>query len=256
MNELRLRSAEVIALDRLRRDHVEGLNGDAPDELWKTIPALFGFPVETGVEPLSGRPWLTWSLALLIAAVSLLAFGDFESVVDRFGFVPAHAFRLAGLTPVTAFLLHGGLWHLIGNLYFLLVFGDNVEHHLGRKRTLMLIGAATFVGDAVHALWQPGSLVPCIGASGGISGIIVFYALQFPHARLGFLVRPSAFYFRIHWLQLPAWGALLLWLLLQCWGVFAELSGFSNVAATAHLGGAAAGFLAWLAWRKLETEAA
>jgi membrane associated rhomboid family serine protease len=92
--------------------------------------------------------------------------------------------------------------------------------------------------------------VPCVGASGGISGVIVFYALQFPRARLGFLMR-YFFYFR--WIQFPAWVALVLWLLMQTFTVVMQISGFSNVAATAHLGGAAAGFFLWLEWRRRES---
>jgi membrane associated rhomboid family serine protease len=94
---------------------------------------------------------------------------------------------------------------------------------------------------------EPRSLVPCIGASGGISAVLVFYALQFPRAKLGFLLF-IAWQFR--WIYIPAWGALLLWLLMQMLGVFLQLRGFSNVAATAHLGGSAIGFVLWLWWRK------
>lgn len=74
-----------------------------------------------------------------------------------------------------------------------------------------------------------------------------YYALQFPRARLGFLF----WYYAYHrWWQMPAWFALVLWLLLQTFTVVQQLSGYSNVAATAHFGGAAAGFLFWLAWRQ------
>ena len=98
-----------------------------------------------------------------------------------------------------------------------------------------------------------GSTTPSIGASGGISGVIVFYALKYPEARLGFLFR---YYWRSQWVQMPAWVALVLWLLMQTFGVFMQLSGFSNVAATAHLGGAAVGFALWCWWRKSAAESA
>jgi membrane associated rhomboid family serine protease len=89
---------------------------------------------------------------------------------------------------------------------------------------------------------DPRGEIPCIGASGGISGIITFYALQFPHARLGLFVR-------YHWVNFPAWAALVLWAALQAVGVAQQLAGFSNVSALAHMGGAALGLLAWAAWR-------
>jgi len=244
----RLRGIEAEATWRLEQMKERGLTNDAPDETWKAIPAFFGFPVESETDALSIRPWLTWSLALLIAALSIWAFFNLEAAVQSFGFIPAEAWRCGGLTFLTSFFLHGGVLHLVGNLYFFLIFGDNVEDYVGRWRYLLLIVVATVVGDVVHLLAEPASRIPCIGASGGISGVIVFYALQFPRARLGFLFR---YYWRFHWVQMPAWFALLLWLLLQSVTVMMQLSGFSNVAATAHLGGAAAGFLFWLVWRRL-----
>lgn len=244
----RLRGIEAEATWRLEQMKERGLTNDAPDETWKAIPAFFGFPVESETDALSIRPWLTWSLALLIAALSIWAFFNLEAAVQSFGFIPAEAWRYGGLTFLTSFFLHGGVLHLVGNLYFFLIFGDNVEDYVGRWRYLLLILVATVVGDVVHLLAEPASRIPCIGASGGISGVIVFYALQFPRARLGFLFR---YYWRFHWVQMPAWFALLLWLLLQSVTVMMQLSGFGNVAATAHLGGAAAGFLFWLVWRRL-----
>lgn len=254
VNELRLRGAEALGMHRLeqirsrqRQDAILSQSSEAPDELWKTIPALFGFPVETDVNPISNLPLATWSVAALILLVSVRAFFDLDAAVQQFGMIPAEWWRYGGSTLITSFFLHGGIFHLIGNLYFLLVFGDNVEDFLGRWRYLLLILAATMGGDLVHLLAQPTSTVPCIGASGGISGIIVFYALKFPHARLGILFR-YFLYFR--WLHFPAWGALVLWLLMQFVTAAMQLSGFSGVAATAHLGGAAVGFLVWLKWRK------
>lgn len=249
VHELHLRGLETMAQHRLERLKEQHAHDEHPDETWKWLPAIFGFPVESETTALRRYPLFTWALALVILLISIGAFSNLESVVDRFGFIPAEAFRGGGLTWVSSFFLHGGWFHLIGNLYFLLIFGDNVEDFLGRLRYGLLILGATVLGDLVHLVVQPDSITPCVGASGGISGIIVFYALQFPKARLGFMFRYFV-YFR--WLQIPAWGALALWLLLQTFGVFEQLQGFSNVAATAHLGGAAAGFAGWLWWRKVE----
>jgi len=249
LDEVRLRGAEAIAMYRLEQMKEKGVTDSEPDEEWKTIPAFFGFPVEVETNPLTRWPWVTWSLALAVAAVSVWAFPDLKDIVVRFGFIPAEAWRYGGLTSLTSFFLHGGVMHLIGNLYFFLIFGDNVEDYLGRWRYALLILAATLAGDLVHGLAAPHSTIPAIGASGGISGVIVFYALEFPQARLGFLFR-YFIYFR--WIQMPAWGALVLWLLMQFVGAFMELGGFSNVAATAHLGGAAVGFTLWRWWRKIE----
>jgi membrane associated rhomboid family serine protease len=195
------------------------------------------------------RPLFTWAVALLITVVSVGAFFNLDAAVETFGLVPAEAWRYGGATFITSFLLHGGIFHLLGNLYFLLIFGDNVEDYLGKLRYGLLILAATVAGDLLYLLVASGSTMPCVGASGGISGIIVFYALKFPNARLGFMFR---YFLYFHWFQIPAWGALALWLLMQGVGTYLQLNGLSHVGATAHLGGALAGFLAWLVWRKSE----
>jgi membrane associated rhomboid family serine protease/Zn-finger nucleic acid-binding protein len=244
-DQVEYRGREIIAqykVEQLGRQMKEDGAG-APDEGWKWIPALLGFPVEIEESRVERLPLMTWTIAAVIVIVSVSAFFYLEQAVRHFGLIPEEAFRYGGVTLITSFFLHGGVWHLLGNLYFLLLFGDNVEDHLGRRRFGLLVLAATLAGDLLHILGDPGSTTPCVGASGGISGVITFYALQYPHARLGFLLR-------FYWIRIPAWGALLLWVVLQCFGVLQQLAGFSNVSALAHLGGAAAGFGAWLLWRK------
>ena len=217
-----------------------------PDEPWKVLPAAFGLPVESDEQELQRWPWATWALCALIAAISILTFGNLDSVVQRFGMIPAEVWRMGGATLLTSFFLHGGWLHLMGNLYFLFVFGDNVEDYLGHAKFLLLLLLATLVGDAAHILFGGSPTLPCVGASGGISGVIVFYALKFPQARIGFISR----YARHGLIQVPAWCALIVWLLLQGLGAHQQLAGFSDVSALAHLGGAAVGFLFWLGFWK------
>ena len=173
----------------------------------------------------------------------LVMFGNLEKAVHNFGLIPDLAWRYGGLTFVTAFFLHAGWGHLLGNAYFLLIFGDNVEDYLGRCRYTLLLLAATIGGGLVHVLWEPRSDISLVGASGGISGIITFYALQFPHARIGFLVR-------FRWDTIPVWGGLLLWALMQAVGAWLQIMGSSDVSSLGHLGGAAVGVVCWLSWRK------
>ena len=149
---------------------------------------------------------------------------------------------------MTSFFLHGGIFHLLGNVYFLLILGDNCEDLLGPWKYLQLLVAATIVGGLAHVMTNFGSDVPCIGASGGISGIIAYYACRHPEAKVGLLLR---FYWHFHWVYIPAGIAFLLWVLLQgalSWG---QVNGFTNVAAMAHLGGAAVGVGSWAAGRFL-----
>jgi membrane associated rhomboid family serine protease len=142
------------------------------------------------------------------------------------------------LTFVTSFFLHAGIIHLVGNMYFLLVFGDDVENFLGPLRYIALIALAAFVGDLLHIASAPASTTPCIGASGGIAGLITFYALAFPQAKIGFLWR-YFYYFR--WLRLPAWFVFVLWILFQIIGAYEQKIGISSVSSFAHFGGSGCG---------------
>jgi membrane associated rhomboid family serine protease len=219
---------------------------ESPEEAWKWIPALLGLPVEHEVQPVRTLPWLTWGLTAALVAVAALTFGNLHFAVEQFGLVPAEALRFGGLTFLTAFFLHAGPIHLLGNAYFLVVFGDNVEDYLGRLRYVGLLMFATILGGVLHILGDPRSEIPCVGASGGISGIIVYYSLQFPKARLGIVIR---YWYIFRWIYFPAYFALICWLLLQGLTAYLQTSGLTNVSALAHLGGAAAGLTAWLVWR-------
>jgi membrane associated rhomboid family serine protease/Zn-finger nucleic acid-binding protein len=242
---------EQIAIAKVQQLAEEARGSDLdsapPDERWKQIAALFGLPVEFDEPAQERTPWATWLLATTIVAISAAAFANLREIVQHFGLIPADATRLSGLTFVTSFFLHAGIIHLAGNIYFLLVFGDNVENFLRPLRYVMLIALAAFVGDLAHIALDPHSQTPSIGASGGIAGVITFYALQFPRVRLGFLMRWGFVWFR--WIRMPAWFALVLWMLFQLIGTWEQKVGISSVSAVAHLGGAAIGLAAWLIWR-------
>ena len=253
--ELSREAREQIAIAKCQQLAEEARGSDwesaPPDAPWKQIAAFFGLPVEFD-EPSQERiPWATWLLAAAIVVISAAAFANLREIVHRFGLIPAEATRLHGLTFVSSFFLHAGIIHLAGNMYFLLVFGDNVENSLKPFRYLVLIALAALVGDLAHIALDPQSRTPSIGASGGIAGVITFYALQFPRVRLGFLMRWGIVWFR--WIRMPAWFALVLWILFQLIGTWEQKVGISSVSAVAHLGGAAMGFLGWLVWRKEPT---
>jgi len=247
-HELPQRAKEALALYQVKEMERRLVEDPTPDAAWKTIPALFGLPVQLDEPSFSRWPLMTWTLAGLIVIASLLGFANLKPAIEQFGFVPQHAWRDGGMTVFTSFFLHAGVFHLVSNLYFLILFGNHVEDYVGRTRFGLLILLAAVTGDLLHLLMQPGSAVPSVGASGGIAGIITFYALEFPRARLGFLL---GYYGRFRWVQLPAWCAFALWLGLQAVGVIKQINGFSNVNSLAHLGGVMAGFLAWILWRRL-----
>jgi len=239
----------IAEVERLAKE-AEGSDLDSvpPDESWKQIAAFLGVPVEFDTAPHTRRPWATWLLGTVIIAASLFAFTRLHEMVTEFGLIPAEATRLHGLTFVTSFFLHAGIIHLVGNMYFLFVFGDDDENFLRPLRYLLLIALAAFVGDLAHIALDPRSQTPCIGASGGIAGVITFYALNFPRVRLGFLMRWGFVWFR--WIRLPAWSVFVLWILFQLIGALEQKAGISSVSSAAHLGGAAVGVVAWVLWRK------
>ncbi len=255
-SELPQKAREMLAIAEVERlsKQAEGpdLDSAAPEESWKQIAAFLGMPVEFDAPEEQRRPWATWLLSAVIICASLLAFSNLREVVQRFGLIPAEATRLGGLTLVTSFFLHAGFIHLAGNMYFLLAFGHAVENFLRPLRYLALIALAAFIGDLAHIALDPRSHTPCIGVSGGIAGVITFYALNFPRFRLGFLMRWGFVWFR--WIRLPAWFVFVLWFLFQIIGTFEQRAGMRSVSSAAHLGGAAVGILAWLVWRKPNDE--
>jgi membrane associated rhomboid family serine protease len=135
---------------------------------------------------------------------------------------------------VLSIFLHGGFLHIIGNMLFLWIFGNNVEDHLGRIKYLVfyLLGgiAATFA----HVLTHIDSFVPGIGASGAVAAVMGAYLLLFPRARVNVLV-PIFFIFTVT--QMSAWAVLAIWFLLQFYTGFQESGGAVAVAWMAHVGG-------------------
>jgi membrane associated rhomboid family serine protease/Zn-finger nucleic acid-binding protein len=254
--ELPQKAREVLAIAEVERlaKQAEGsdLDSVAPEESWKQIAGFLGMPVEFDAPEEERRPWATWLLSAAIICASLLAFLNLREVVRRFGLIPAEATRLGGFTFVTSFFLHAGIIHLAGNMYFVLAFGHAVENFLRPLRYLALIALAAFIGDLAHIALDPHSQTPCIGASGGIAGVITFYALNFPRIRLAFLMRWGFVWF--HWIRLPAWFVFVLWFVFQIIGTLEQRAGMSSVSSAAHLGGAAFGVLAWLVWRKPKDE--
>ena len=135
---------------------------------------------------------------------------------------------LGVLTPViTSIFLHGGWLHLIGNMWYLWVFGDNVEDVLGPVRYLLFYFLCGIAAGVTHVLVAPGSSVPTVGASGAIAGVLAGYASLFPRARVLTLI-PLVLYFPI--VELPAVALLVLWFVMQAltgvlsWG--AHVGGF------------------------------
>lgn len=142
-------------------------------------------------------------------------------------------------TLITHIFMHGGWFHIIGNLWFLWVFGDNVEDVMGRIRFVFFYLLCGLAAAGAQMLSDPSSTVPMVGASGAISGVMGAYAILYPRAGVHVLVFLGIFIQRV---ILPAWLMLGYWFLLQLVSALPSLAGANGgVAFWAHIGGFAAG---------------
>ena len=153
-------------------------------------------------------------------------------------------------TMVTSLFLHAGWLHLIGNMWYLWIFGDNVEDKMGSWRFLGFYLTAGLVAALVHSAFIPGSPVPTVGASGAIAGVLGAYAMAFPRARVLTLV-PIFFFFQV--IALPALLLLGIWFVLQFISGTLSFGGASGgVAWWAHIAGFLFGFvmMGWITRRQ------
>ncbi len=142
-------------------------------------------------------------------------------------------------TVLTSMFLHGGWFHLIGNMWFLWLFGNNIEDSMGRSRYLPFYLICGFTAAAVQTLLNPGSAVPMVGASGAISGVMGAYVVLYPRVRVHLLVVLVVFITRI---EVPAYVMLGYWFLLQLLGGTSAIgTQQGGVAFWAHVGGFVAG---------------
>ena len=130
-----------------------------------------------------------------------------DAFIMGFGLVPAY---FSPINVVTSMFVHGGLAHVGGNMLFLWIFGDNVEDRLGHGRFIVFYLACGFAAAFAQTALNPGSLVPMVGASGAIAGVMGAYLVLYPHSRVLML-----FPFPVFLFELPAVVFLGLWFLVQ-----------------------------------------
>jgi membrane associated rhomboid family serine protease len=204
----------------------------------------------TDKNPTHRFPAVTIALIIVNAGVFLyeVSLGErIESFLQLFGAIPREivsSLTLRDFIPgilvpmATSMFVHGGWIHLIGNMLYLWVFGDNVEDKLGRLRYLIFYLICGFAASGLHVLLDPHSSMPMVGASGAISGVLGAYLLMFPRARVVTLI-PIFFFIQIA--ELPALVVLGLWFVMQFFnGVLSlgqETEGMGGVAWWAHVGG-------------------
>lgn len=211
--------------------------------------------------PTRGPAYATWG----IMAVCILAFAAEalspekmqEVIVRQYAFIPVRlSFMLqrgfvdTGVvgTIFTSMFMHGGLAHIAGNLWFLRIFGDNVEDNFGRGRYVFFYLASGVAAALAQWVVDPRSQVPMVGASGAIAGVLAAYLVLYPTARVTTLV-PIVFLF---FAEIPAFVVIALWFAMQFLPAITSLGteGHGGVAYWAHVGGFVAGLVLAVVFRR------
>lgn len=187
------------------------------------------------------------NVAVFLLELGVEAQGQLAAFFEQWAVVPAQLISrpaTEALTPFTAMFLHGGWSHLLGNMLYLWIFGDNLEDQLGTLRFVVFYFICGLAATAAQIMIDPTSPIPMLGASGAIAGVLGGYLVLFPKVRVVTLI-PIVIYFRLA--QIPAYLVLGFWFVLQLFNGAASLAAVQmqtgGVAFFAHIGGFVAGFL-------------
>ncbi len=186
-----------------------------------------------------------------IIALNIFVFLFWEQTTVAFfqiyGLIPARFFAYPldlhnYATIFTSMFMHGGFGHLFGNMLYLWIFGDNIEYTVGHFRYLVFYLTVGISAALFQTLAFPNSMVPMVGASGAISGVLGAYLVKYPANRISILF---FFFFIIRIIKVPAAIVLSLWFFFQLWNGYLNFTVQSTegVAWFAHIGGFVAGFI-------------
>ncbi len=190
---------------------------------------------------------LVYAYQFLLAAGGPTGEREFQAFIEEFGLVPC---RLTGacrvpmdvpspaLTIFSSMFMHGGLFHVGGNMLYLWIFGNNVEDTLGHGRYLLFYLLSGIAAALAQTAIGPGSEVPMVGASGAVSGVLGAYLLLFPRAHVTTLII-LGFFWRL--VEIPALVVLGFWIVLQVLNGLGSFGASGGVAFFAHIGGFVAG---------------
>lgn len=201
------------------------------------------FPLRDS-EPSYSKPVVT----MFIIAVNLLIFlyeasldpYTLNALIGQYGLVPDH-FHVSAI--FTSMFLHGGWLHVLGNMWFLWIFGDNIEDILGHEKYLIFYLLCGIAAAITQTYFNFDSQVPMVGASGAIAGVMGAYLVKFPHAR----IRTLIFLLFIFFIDVPAWFMLIYWFAVQFFGgvgsIAESTANSGGTAFFAHVGGFLTGIL-------------
>ncbi|RYU57784.1 rhomboid family intramembrane serine protease [Methylolobus aquaticus] len=216
--------------------------------------------------PCRYTPWITWTLiavnGLIFLYSSLLSERVRGELFYRYGLVPARYTwsgweQWAHLTApdyasfITSMFLHGSWMHLIMNMWLLWIFGDNVEDRMGGVRFISFYLLCGLFAGILQIYFSPSSLVPTVGASGAIAGVMGAFFFLYPYARIVIWV-----FFLPLFVPVPAIGFVGVWVILQLYKAttgFVNAAGYADVAWWGHVGGFIAGTLSYrlfLLWER------
>lgn len=198
------------------------------------------FPIRDH-NPSNRTPFVTWALIAINVMVFLAYWPQLagtRALSEFFDVWALHPDRVSAgqdlSTLISSMFLHGGWMHLAGNMLFLWIFGDNLEDEMGHGGFLVFYLASGLGAGLAHVMAAPGSVVPTVGASGAIAGVMGGYLLLFPRAKVDVLLILVVF-FRVF--VVPAWVMLGLWFGLQLLGGVGSDPDTGGVAYWAHAGG-------------------
>ena len=206
------------------------------------------------VIPSRTKPGVTITLIAVNVLIYLFQVGLSERVQEAFiyAFAVVPAYFSVG-SVFTSMFVHGGLAHLAGNMLFLWIFGDNVEDRMGHLRYLFFYLGCGFIAAIAQVTLEPESLVPMVGASGAIAGVMGAYLVLYPHSRVLML-----FPFPVFLFELPAIAFLGFWFVVQFLNGIGQLPVFQQdqlsggVAFWAHVMGFVSGLVLVLLLRRPE----
>jgi membrane associated rhomboid family serine protease len=202
-------------------------------------------------QPSATAPRITVGIIVACVLVFLWQLSGSEDAFYTYGLIPAVLFGEADLPPdlaviapwmtiFTSMFMHGGFLHLLGNMLYLWIFGNNVEDSMGHARFFVFYVVCGVAAAMAQAFQDPSSDVPMIGASGAIGGVLGAYILLHPSARV-LVVIPLGFI--LHPMRIPAWIVLGLWFVVQLFAGGMAPTESGGVAYWAHIGGFLAGMV-------------
>jgi membrane associated rhomboid family serine protease len=202
------------------------------------------FPIRD-TQPSYSKPVVTVVLIVVNVLVFLYQFSldsfSQNAFMDRYALVPD---RFHFSNVITSMFLHGGWMHVLGNMWFLWIFGDNIEEILGHAKYLLFYFICGIAAALTQVFFNPVSRVPMVGASGAIAGVMGAYMIKFPNSRIRTLLFLFIFFTMV---DVPAWIMLIYWFGLQFVGGFESLASAQvaqgGTAFFAHVGGFVSGIL-------------